>query len=648
MPNSESGFGFGQSWPNLGRRAANILALASFGLVILAGLLAAVMVERVNSTADWVAHSLEVEGGASELLGKLQDLELAKRGFLLTRSDGFIPSYDEARTAIPQALAKLRSLVADSRDQIARVDRMGLSIQDILTTSARTIELGRNGQFAEAIAFVMAGRGQQTLESFRAIVNEFNAAESDLLKKREAAEATARAIMLGMVLVFLASAAGAALGALLLSGALIRELRQRTEALAEETRVRKDAQAILAQTQKMELIGQLAGGIAHDFNNLMTVVIGNLDSAERRLARGGPADASSIGRPIAAAMQGARRAASLTQRLLAFSRQQVLSPQQVDLNRLVASLSEMLTRTVGETIAVETILGSGLWPTFVDVSQLENAIVNLVVNARDAMPDGGRITIETANASLDEAYCRQFGDVAPGQYVLISVTDTGTGISPENLTKVFEPFFTTKSASMRTGLGLAMIYGFVKQSKGHIRIYSEVGHGTTAKIYLPRMIGAARAESVPAAARVESAQSPTARPGEVVLMVEDDEDVLNSTVVLLRELGYSVLTARNGAEALAQLKGGKRVRHPVHRCRSPAGHERANGGRRSLSPAPRFARPLHHRLRPKRYRAQRATRSGRPVSRQAVYAGGTRPKAARGARRGGAGLVGAVRRARRV
>ncbi len=559
MPNSESGFGFGQSWPNLGRRAANILALASFGLVILAGLLAAAMVERVNSAADWVAHSLEVEGRASELLGKLQDLELAKRGFLLTRSDGFIPSYDEARTAIPQALAKLHSLVADSRDQTARVDRMGLSIQDILTTTARTIELGRNGQFAEATASVMTGRGQQTLESFRAIVDEFNAAESDLLKKREAAEATARAIMLGMVLIILASAAGAALGALLLSGALIRELRQRTEALAEETRVRKDAQAILAQTQKMESIGQLAGGIAHDFNNLMTVVIGNLDSAERRLARGGPADASSIGRPIAAAMQGARRAASLTQRLLAFSRQQVLSPQQVDLNRLVASLSEMLTRTVGETIAVETILGSGLWPTFVDVSQLENAIVNLVVNARDAMPSGGRITIETANASLDEAYCRQFGDVAPGQYALLSVSDTGTGISPEHLSKVFEPFFTTKSASMRTGLGLAMIYGFVKQSKGHIRIYSEVGHGTTAKIYLPRMIGAARAKSVPAAARGESAQSPTARPGEVVLMVEDDEDVLDSTVTLLRELGYSVLAARNGAAALAQLRGSERV-----------------------------------------------------------------------------------------
>ena len=365
--------------------------------------------------------------------------------------------------------------------------------------------------------------------------------------------------MLGLVLVGLACAAGAALGALFISATLIGELRERTDALAEETRVRKDAQAILVQTQKMELIGLLAGGVAHDFNNLMTVVIGNLDSAERRLERAGTGDAGSIRKPIAAAMQGAKRAAALTQRLLAFSRQQVLSPQQVDLNRLVGSLSEMLSRTVGETIAVETILGSGLWPTHVDMSQLENAIVNLVVNARDAMPEGGRITIETANASLDEAYCRQFGDVAPGQYVLLSVTDTGTGIAPENLSKVFEPFFTTKSAQTRTGLGLAMIYGFVKQSRGHIRLYSEVGHGTTAKIYLPRMIGVWRTESAPAAAPEASARIPAASPGEVVLMVEDDEDVLHSTLGLLRELGYSVLAARNGPEALALLKGGERI-----------------------------------------------------------------------------------------
>ena len=175
------------------------------------------------------------------------------------------------------------------------------------------------------------------------------------------------------------------------------------------------------------------------------------------------------------------------------------------------------------------------------------------------MPDGGRITIETGNASLDEAYCRQFGDVTPGQYVLLSVTDTGTGISPENLSKVFEPFFTTKSASTRTGLGLAMIYGFVKQSNGHIRLYSEAGHGTSAKIYLPRTAGAARIESAPASSRAESVRMPEANSGEVVLMVEDDADVLASSATLLRELGYSVVTARNGPEALALLKGGEKV-----------------------------------------------------------------------------------------
>jgi signal transduction histidine kinase/ActR/RegA family two-component response regulator len=559
MSTTEGAFGLGPAWPNLGRRAANILALVSFGLMILAGLLAATMVERVNSAADWVAHSLDVQAKAAGLLGSVQDLELAKRGYLLTRSDAFLPPYDQARAAIPLALGNLRSLVADNPDQIARVDRMASSIEDLLTTSTRAVELGRHGQFPEAAEIATAGRGQQILESFRAIVDEFGKAESDLLRERQAAESMARAIMLGLVLIGLACAAAAALGALLLSAALIRELRERSEALAEETRVRKEAEAILVQSQKMESIGLLAGGVAHDFNNLMTVVIGNLDSAERRLAQARTADAASIGKPIAAAMQGARRAASLTQRLLAFSRQQVLSPQQVDLNRLVGGLSDMLTRTVGETIAVETILGGGLWPTFVDVSQLENAIVNLVVNARDAMPEGGRITIETANASLDEAYCRQFGDVAPGQYVLLSVSDTGTGISPENLRKVFEPFFTTKIAPAGTGLGLAMIYGFVKQSKGHIRIYSEVGHGTTARIYLPRMAGATRLETVPAAARVESAGMPVARPGEVVLMVEDDQDVLDSTADLLRELGYAVLTARNGAEALAQLRGSERV-----------------------------------------------------------------------------------------
>jgi signal transduction histidine kinase/ActR/RegA family two-component response regulator len=551
--------GRGPSLPNLGRGAANMLALASFALLILVGVLAAAMAERVNRAADWVAHSLEAEAIATELLDRVQDLKLGQRGYLLTRSDAFLAPYEEAQAAIPQALASLRSLVADNPDQTARVERMRPLIDELLTRATTTVELGRKDRFAEAIEIVKTGRGEQVLQSFRALLDAFRLAENGILGQRQADESRARAIMLSLVLISRASAAAAALGALFMSGALIRELRERTEALAEETRARKEAQAMLLQTQKMESIGLLAGGIAHDFNNLMTIVIGNLDSAERRLGPAGPADAAAISRPIAAAMQGARRAASLTQRLLAFSRQQVLAPEPVDLNKLVASLSDMLTRTVGEAIAVETVLASGLWPAFADVSQLENAIVNLVVNARDAMPQGGRITLETANTSLDEAYCAQFGDVEPGQYVLISVTDTGTGISPENLAKAFEPFFTTKGAATRTGLGLSMIYGFVKQSKGHIRLYSEVGHGTTAKIYLPRMAGAARVESVPAPQRKENAAISSARPGEVVLIVEDDEDVRESTVALLGELGYSVLAARNGDEALVRLQGSERI-----------------------------------------------------------------------------------------
>ena len=381
--------GAGRASPNLGRRAANILALTSFALLLLVGVLATGMALRVNRAADWVAHSFEAQARAAELLNEVQDVELGRRGYLLTRSDAYLAPYERARAAIPRALDSLRSHVADNPEQIARVARMSASIGDMLTASAKSVELGREGQFAEAVETMTRG-GPQTLESTRASIGAFSKAESDLLNMRQASKSTARAIFLGLVLIGLLSAGGAALGALSMSGALIRELKERSDALAEETQVRKEAQAMLVQTQKMESIGLLAGGIAHDFNNLMTIVIGNLNSVERRLARSQPDAPTTIVRPIAAALQGARRAASLTQRLLAFSRQQVLAPQQVDLNRLVGSLSDMLTRTVGETIAIETIHTSGLWPTFVDASQLENAIVNLVVNARDAMPKGGR------------------------------------------------------------------------------------------------------------------------------------------------------------------------------------------------------------------------------------------------------------------
>ena len=549
----------GWSLPYFGRRAVALLALASLALLILVGVLAALMVERLNSASGWATHSLQVETKITELLSETQDLKIGERGYVLTGEDSFLAPYRAAVARIPASLDELRQLVADNPGQIRRVERIRLAISEVMAESARPVELARKGDTAGAVAIIKSGRGLQVMNDFRAAFDDVRQAENDLLGVRLTAEARARSLMLALVIASLVTAAIAAVAALAMNGVYIRDLRERSEALARETRERKEAQAILVQTQKMESIGLLAGGIAHDFNNLMTIVIGNLDSVERRLARFQLDGVAAISRPITSALQGARRAASLTQRLLAFSRQQVLAPQQVDLNRLVGGLSDMLTRTVGETIGIETIQGVGLWATFVDAGQLENAIVNLVVNARDAMPKGGQITIETANAYLDEAYCRQFGDVTPGQYALLSVTDTGTGIPSENLSRVFEPFFTTKSASARTGLGLAMIHGFVKQSKGHVRIYSELGHGTTVKIYLPRMDAAARIESAPSPRREEGTQMPKARPGDVVLVVEDDDDVRDSTVVLLEELGYSVLAARDGPEALAQLRKGARI-----------------------------------------------------------------------------------------
>jgi len=248
--------------------------------------------------------------------------------------------------------------------------------------------------------------------------------------------------------------------------------------------------------------------------------------------------------------QGARSAAELTRRLLAFSRRQALAPVQVDLNRLVAAMSELLRRTVGEAVSIETVLAGGLWATLVDANGLENVLVNLVVNARDAMPGGGRVTIETANIYLDEAYAARFGDVAAGQYVLLSVSDTGGGISSELMPRVFEPFFTTKQGGEGSGLGLAMVHGFVKQSGGHIRLYSEVGQGTTVKIYLPRRAVALPLPAAPAEMPPAPGGLPRARPDETILLVEDNDSVRDYATTALTELGYRVIAARDGTEAL--------------------------------------------------------------------------------------------------
>lgn len=306
------------------------------------------------------------------------------------------------------------------------------------------------------------------------------------------------------------------------------------------------------QAQKMEGIGQLTGGVAHDFNNLLTIIIGNLETLQKNLSVSA-LEPVRLRRSAEHAMRGARRAESLTQRLLAFSRQQPLDPKPVDLGRLVSGMSDMLRRTLGEQVTVETVLGGGTWKAYVDPNQLEVAIVNLAVNARDAMPDGGKLTLETANVHLDEKYTSSQVEVLPGQYVMLAVTDSGHGMPPDVVARAFDPFFTTKDVGHGTGLGLSQVYGFAKQSRGHVRIYSEVEEGTTIKLYLPRVHGPGDMEEAPGEDAVAGS------PGhETILVVEDDADVRAYSCETLRDLGYQVIEAENGRAGLQALD-----RHPA-------------------------------------------------------------------------------------
>jgi PAS domain S-box-containing protein len=329
----------------------------------------------------------------------------------------------------------------------------------------------------------------------------------------------------------------------------IRDDKGELVGFAKVTRDMTERRAVeeqLRQSQKMEAIGQLTGGVAHDFNNLLTVIFGNLETL---LLRHLPAGTTDARRLVEGALRGATRGAALTERLLAFSRRQPLEPKPLNVNKLVSSASELLRRTLGERIAIETVLAGGVWWVHADPTQLESALLNLAVNARDAMPEGGRLTLETANTHLDEAYAAAHGDLTPGQYVMLAVTDTGSGMSKDTIARVFEPFFTTKAIGHGTGLGLSQVYGYIKQSDGHVKIYSEPGQGTSVKLYLPRLAtGPEETESVDQRPRI-----PTSLPGETILVVEDDDDVRAPSIEMLRELGYRVIGAPDGASALRAL-----------------------------------------------------------------------------------------------
>jgi signal transduction histidine kinase/ActR/RegA family two-component response regulator len=325
-----------------------------------------------------------------------------------------------------------------------------------------------------------------------------------------------------------------------------------TERVRDHQRL-AEAEDSLRQAQKMEAVGQLTGGIAHDFNNLLTGIIGSLDMMQRKVARGQQVDVNAY---VSAAMTAANRAASLTHRLLAFSRRQALDPRPVYPDRLINGMEELLRRTLGEAIDLEIVNASGLWLTRCDQNQLENALLNLTINARDAMPSGGKLTIETANAQLDDSHEAKLRDVAPGHYIAICVTDTGVGMTPDIVSRAFDPFFTTKPIGQGTGLGLSMIYGFTRQSGGYARINSQLGRGTTVKLYLPRFHGEGEATQ-------ESADEPTtvlAIPrDEVVLVVEDEQVVRDLVIDLLGEMGYRCLQAPDGPSGLAIVQSDMRI-----------------------------------------------------------------------------------------
>lgn len=332
---------------------------------------------------------------------------------------------------------------------------------------------------------------------------------------------------------------------------LNEQLEERVE---REVAGRLKVENALRQAQKMEAIGQLTGGVAHDFNNLLTVIMGGLENIKRQLDSPQGPSSDKMKRARDMAFLASQRAAKLTQRLLAFSRQQSLDPKPLLIDDLVFGLSDLLQRTLGETVRLETVATPGLWHAYADRGELENALLNLALNARDAMPGGGRLTIETSNVYLDESYLASVAEpVQAGQYVMIAVTDTGHGMPPEIIAQAFEPFFTTKEAGKGTGLGLSQVYGFVRQSGGHVRIYSELGQGATIKIYLPR-------HSAPPAPEVKQEQRAQVYGGnETILVVEDDEEVRAFTTGVLRELGYGVLEASTGECALGLLAKGESV-----------------------------------------------------------------------------------------
>ncbi len=541
-----------------GKSDRSLIALiVGFALLIVSVLVVVALSAAQPRAYAWITHTLQVENQIRTVLSRLVDAESGQRGYLLTGHEDYLEPYTVANAHLDADLATLSKMVADNPGQVANLKRLSADVAQRRAQMANTLVVYRSGQRDAAIELLKRGRSKALMEDLRATVRAMITEEERLLAQRTA-EARDRGRVVGwsfiaaiMVVLGLGIfAVNDARRRLALSGRQLVELEEANAHLTTEIASRATAENQVRQLQKMEAVGQLTGGIAHDFNNMLAIVIGSLDVARRRLV----ADPGKVEECLDNAMDGAQRAAQLTGRLLAFSRQQPLAPRALDANKLVGGMSEMLRRTVGENLKVETVLAGGLWTTYADAGQLENAVLNLCVNARDAMPDGGALTIETGNAHLDDAYAAVNAEVTAGQYVMISVSDTGAGMPPEVAERAFDPFYTTKGVGRGTGLGLSQVHGFVKQSGGHVKIYSEPGVGTTVKLYLPRSRRQEDALDV-----AGPATAPRARGEEIVLVVEDEERVRHLSVDALRDLGYVVVQASDANQALSVLELQPRV-----------------------------------------------------------------------------------------
>ena len=535
------------------QRKARLINIIGFTLVLAAAVAMAIGLVWSRIADMWVLHTLEVQQTAQTLLISTRDAESALRSFLLSSDPDDLKPLHSSLEAARSELDKLRSLTADNSFQQARVKKLDDLLRAKVEQLSKGVVSAKEGQRDAALAAINSREDRELLSGIREQVEAIFATERDLLAQRQSRAALLRYVLGGLI-------GFALLAALVLSAILagstreaLRGLITRTAELEAESKLRHEAEETLRQTQKMEAVGQLSGGIAHDFNNLLT---------RRQIEKAPQAAldfAAKLTKPVQSAIKGADSAAQLTQRLLAFSRRQALEPMRVDLNRLVTDMLEILRRSLGEDVNIETVLAAGLWPTFADPHQVEGVLLNLALNAKGAMPGGGHLTIETANAYLDDAYTAQFGDVEPGQYVLLCVTDTGSGIPPDILDKVFEPFFTTKPRGEGSGLGLAMVHGFVKQSGGHIRIYSEEGHGTTVKVYLPRAEHSEKVGVAPIGKLTHPAPAPSAKTGETILVVEDNDGVREYAKEVLENLGFKVLEAAEAEEALRLLADPRRI-----------------------------------------------------------------------------------------